>query len=357
MAHKKLICRFFAAALLLAGNLASPQSLNVDINVPAPPEGGGGTPSSQFGAAAGQVGYWNLFSYSMSPKFMNDLFGFPTNVLLTGPVGGSGFGFNLPGLTGDFRLLMADAREVNSAVTYSLSGLQNGKYRSFVYAVKVNGGFWPTPVVVSNAYTPNPQLVTGPMPMNTFTEGITHSVHVAEVRSGALSISIDMGQSFSYLNGFQIVQLSTYAFPTNYNVTHGLNFGGSLASVLNSDDDRASILNDEYDTNGEFEFTSTLPAGSVSQLKFKFEGRASRSDLSQFLKMRNHSTGIYTNVNVQTATLVDSIAEGSITSGANNYFSASREVKARATWIPQLDVDAMDGWVESCDQAMWEMVF
>jgi hypothetical protein len=271
----------------------------------------------------------------------------------------TGIGYNQPINTGDFCLLLNDACHVPSTNYYQFTGFVPGSYRVYTYAVMPQNEVTPANVTIDGSTTPNPQIATGPMPGNQLIQGITHTIHLVPVLSGSLLIRVDRipSQPVPHVNGFQIVQLSSYAFPTSYSVSQGLNFGGSLASIQMSDDERASILTDEFDTNGEFEFTSALPAGTVSQLKFKFEGRASRTDLSQFLKMRNYGTGIYTNVNVQNATLLDSIAEGSITSGVANYFSASREVKARTTWIPQNDITAMDGWVESCDQAMWEMVF
>jgi hypothetical protein len=150
-------------------------------------------------------------------------------------------------------------------------------------------------------------------------------------------------------------QATQLASPTSYTVLQGLDFGGNLASLLNSDDNKAYVLCDEFDSNGEVQFDSTLPAGTVNQLKFKFEGSASRNDLSQFVRMFNYSTNSYTNVNVQNATIQDSVVEGTITTGVANYSTGTREVRSRVLWIPQADIDAADGWVQTCDQAIWTM--
>ncbi len=143
--------------------------------------------------------------------------------------------------------------------------------------------------------------------------------------------------------------------PTSYVILNGLDFGGNLASLLNSDNDKVYVLCDEFDSNGEIQFESTLPAGTVSQLKFKLEGSASRNDLSQFVRMFNYSTNAYTNVSIQNSTIVDSVVEGTITTGVANYYSGTREVKSRVFWVPQADVSDVDGWTQTCDQVLWTM--
>jgi hypothetical protein len=149
--------------------------------------------------------------------------------------------------------------------------------------------------------------------------------------------------------------ISTLVQPTSYTILQGLNFGGNLASLFDSDDNKVFVLCDEFDANGEIQFDSTLPAGTVNQLKFKFEGSASRTDLIQFVRMFNHSTNAYTNVSVQNSTILDSVVEGTITTGVASYYSGTREVRSRVLWIPQSDIDAADGWVQTCDQALWTM--
>lgn len=147
----------------------------------------------------------------------------------------------------------------------------------------------------------------------------------------------------------------TYALPTSYTILQGLNFGGNLASLLNSDDNKVFVLCDELDSNGGIQFDSTLPAGTVNQLKFTCEGGASRTDLSQFVRMFNYSTNTYTNVSFQNTTLVDSVVEGTITTGVANYYSGTREVKSTVFWVPLVDLDVADGWIQSCDQVLWTM--
>lgn len=147
----------------------------------------------------------------------------------------------------------------------------------------------------------------------------------------------------------------TFTMPTAYAVRQGLDFGGNLGSLFNSDDDKVFVLCDELDSTGEIQFDATLPAGIVNQLKFRFEGSATRSDLSQFVRMYNYATNSYSTVSFQSSTLIDSVVEGAISASASQYYSANRDVKSRVLWVPQSDISAGDGWTQSCDQAMWTM--
>jgi hypothetical protein len=183
------------------------QSLNIDLNTDfGPPEGGRGAPSSSFGAAADQVGFWDTFLVqTQSPKLLRGLNGALTNVLMTGPSGGTGGGNNNPLNTGDYALLLNDAHAVGTS-TFSWTGLANGNYRIFTYAVRPNGGISSASVTYTGSITTNPQIVTGPMPGNQFILGITHCIHDVVVTNSTLSMTIVMGpENPAYLNGLQIV--------------------------------------------------------------------------------------------------------------------------------------------------------
>lgn len=197
-------------AILLAiatAPISMGQGFNCDLNSPfSPPITGGGVPSVSFGAAAGQAGLWNdVDTGGLPPTMLRDLSGNLTSVSITGPMGGSGGGWNVPGLTGDFRALMADATDVSPTKSYTLSGLANGVYKVYSYAVRPNGGVTSTAVTVPQAIGQTTRFATGPLPMNTFAEGVTHTIHTANVVSGELTIRLDMGEQQSYFNGFQIV--------------------------------------------------------------------------------------------------------------------------------------------------------
>lgn len=189
--------------------LAIPAHAQVGFNIDldesfAPPELGGGAPSSAFGAAAYQPGFWNAIAASGNPTLqLHGLAGQLTNVTITGPAGGSGGGDNFPGNTGDYALLLNDGNLVGSTNSWMFAGVPSGDYDVYVYAVNPSNRTNPTAVHVTGAPV---AYVNGPMPGNQFILGQTHCIEEISVTSGTFTISVDRGSNFSsYVNGFQIV--------------------------------------------------------------------------------------------------------------------------------------------------------
>ncbi len=211
MTGSRFICTLALAlggSLVLASSARAQVGFNIDLDDPfAPPFAGGGVPSSGFGAAAGQAGFWNgLVDSGVPPMQLRDLSGQLTNVVVTGPVGGSGGGWNFQGNTGDYALLLNDGRDV-SHDTWAFTNVPNGFYDVYTYTVfpDATHGYTST-VTVSNSITQNPQYVTGPMPGNRFILGVTHSIHEVYLTSGDFSITVDFnGSHGAVVNGFQIV--------------------------------------------------------------------------------------------------------------------------------------------------------
>jgi hypothetical protein len=182
------------------------QSFNIDINSEfSPPQAGGGPPSSVFGAAASQPGLWNAVpAAGMVPTQLRGLDGQLTSVVMSGPSGGVGGGNSFLANTGDYALLLNDGRLVGSDI-WTLSGLSSGFYRIYSYVVWPSTLVTSSQVTVSGSITPNPQIVTGPMPGNQFIQGITHSIHEISITSGSFAIQVDQGQQDAFVSGFQIV--------------------------------------------------------------------------------------------------------------------------------------------------------
>jgi hypothetical protein len=189
------------AGLGLAGGAWAQVGWNIDLDVPAaPPELGGGVPSSSF-AAAGLPGFWNsVTAVNTPPTQLRGLNGDVTGVLLTGPTGGSSLAFNNPLNTGDFSKLLNDARSINPVSTYTFSGLTAGPYILFTYAIPPNNNSQPTAITV-NGVT---HFTSGSMPGNQFILGRTHVIHEFNVTDGSFSVEIAMVTAPSYLNGFQL---------------------------------------------------------------------------------------------------------------------------------------------------------
>lgn len=193
---------FFA----LAASLATAQSFNVDLDVlGGPPEAGHGAPSSSFGAAANQPGFWNAVSCtSPGPEPLFNLGGQSTGVTMSvtgfGSGGGSGFAIN----TGDYALLLNDYASIPDSMTYTFTGLAPGAYRVYTYAVNATGLTVPVQVTVDGA-TGGAQTVTGPMPGNSFQYLVTHSIHDVPNVTGNLVLRLAGPWSNASVNGFQIV--------------------------------------------------------------------------------------------------------------------------------------------------------
>jgi hypothetical protein len=197
----------------LAPHHAAAQSFNIDLDIFfGSPEIGNGAPSSSFGAAANQPGFWNRVSGNgpTSPAALRDIVGNATGVslLATGDTG-SARGFNNPALIGDFRLLMSDSSIFIGDVRYQFDGLANGVYEVFTYAVSASGEVVLTEVDAVGAISPNPQLVTGPIPANSFANLITHSLHTVLITNGQMIIDVRLRQQTlnASVNGFQIVSV------------------------------------------------------------------------------------------------------------------------------------------------------
>ena len=116
--------------IFLASAHAAAQSFNIDFGV----SGNNVVPSSAYGAAANQSGFWN----AVRPVGqMRDLSGTLTSMTVGGSGGGT-FQGNIAGATGDELAMMSDCVAGNVLVGdessfVSFGGLQAGQYRCFIY--------------------------------------------------------------------------------------------------------------------------------------------------------------------------------------------------------------------------------
>jgi hypothetical protein len=192
------------------------QGINLDFDIEIGDPGlGNGAPSSSFGAAAGQPGFWNRVGFGASPVALFGLDGQPTSVVMTAQSSGSfgGTAFRNKSNTGDFALLLNDAVQIatltpGGSKTYTFSAITPGLYSVYTYAVAPSGFAVDTPVYVEEATTSQTQIVTGPMPGNSFEYLVTHSVHEVFVDDGTFSIYIEQAPGLPdpmSINGIQIV--------------------------------------------------------------------------------------------------------------------------------------------------------
>lgn len=205
---RQLVIACAATALLTSA--AWSQSFNIDLDVKDAT--GGGLPSDSFGAAAEQAGVWNGIDNSAGPFSLVDLNNQSTGVTVSTPnppdftVGSTS---NLPGASDDEIALLGDVAYPEGgdlgSVLYEFDGLQDGPYNVYTYAMAPDVDFLVSEVTVNGS---DPQQVGGAYG-GAFEQGVTHSLHTAEVTDGTLSINIAAfdtgpGTDFATIAGFQL---------------------------------------------------------------------------------------------------------------------------------------------------------
>lgn len=196
----------------LLSSIALPQSFNIDLDVNAGGyAAGSGVPSSTFGAAANQPGFWSRRSSSLA-NLATRLYGLDgqlTNVTMDSTSHGGGGGSGWIGNDGDYRLLLNDYTRVPSfGVTFTFNGLARGRYRIVTYAIDSTGIGVAAEVTVPGADHPFQLSGQGSMPGNEFVVGVTHCIHEVSLLGSALSIIVRsrlVGPPDASVNGFQIV--------------------------------------------------------------------------------------------------------------------------------------------------------
>lgn len=197
-----------AALAMACGCSALGQSFNFDIDLAIGSEqNGAGVPFNSFGAAANQPGFWNNISVGdTGPTALFDLDAHASAAVFSASGMGSGGGSNLLINTGNYARLLNDYVRIFDEVTLRVAGLQPGAYRVLTYAIRPGEGeVWPVTITIDGAAQAG-QVVTGPMPGNSFAQGITHSVHDIPNLNGDLVIHATApGVGIGMVNGFQIV--------------------------------------------------------------------------------------------------------------------------------------------------------
>lgn len=214
--------RLLAALAVLAPSACLAQSFNIDLDIVSTAVGANavGAPSSSFGAAASQPGFWNAVQNSTAtnvtaPITLNNLAGSPTGVTINmsnnAPNGFAHWSYFPGANTGDFALLLNDCHVVNNSPlpnitnTYTFNGLQPGIYDVITYGVRPLPGQSSTRVDVAGAGIQN---ITGPMPGNAFALGVTHSWHTLTITGSSITVTVDrdpLNPSVgAYINGFQL---------------------------------------------------------------------------------------------------------------------------------------------------------
>lgn len=204
-----------AVAFVLAAAVSvNAQNINIDFDTAAVGGAGDGAPANNYGAAAGLAGQgcWNLFDGIVQTQILNAGTGIgcaatPVTVTRSSAAGGN-FAFNNANTLGDQQLLLDDGQDLSAVpapLTITFTGLVNGIYDVYTYAVAPDFTGTDTTAVTVNGVTLNS---TGPIPAgNVFVSGQTHTLHAnVAVVGGTLTISAnEVAPSFGTINGVQLV--------------------------------------------------------------------------------------------------------------------------------------------------------
>lgn len=119
---------------------------------------------------------------------------------------GGALGFNNANISGDLKLLMADAEQVSDLLSYTFTGLRSGAYKVFTLALHPSGQFASTTIAVPGAIN-GPETVSGSLSGNSFRHLETHAMHDVIVSDGTLRIEARGAWPTSFVNGFQVIEV------------------------------------------------------------------------------------------------------------------------------------------------------
>ncbi len=198
-----------AAMAAITGLATAPvtaQSINIDFGTPA------GTPSSDYGAAAGQPGVWNALNGGhgvLHPLVGLDGAPIDATVEFVGSLGGDLWS-DAPATTGNDERLLDDYMEAGGSdivATILLAGLVDGPYEILVYLWDQTPSSAGNRVILGDVRDPSVQvaLVTSGAWTGTFEEGTTHAAFSTQVTDGTL-IPTPRGGTFETgsINGVQL---------------------------------------------------------------------------------------------------------------------------------------------------------
>lgn len=141
--------------------------------------------------------------------------------------------------------------------------------------------------------------------------------------------------------------------PTSITVTSGIPFGGSLASLLASDEDKFFVLSDESVPISSLEIECNYCTHVLSGATISLECGATRDDLSLFIELFNQDSNQFEFLGAAQLLLQDA----SFTFGAiGTQFADERgKLRLRLRAIPQADLVSADGWSVFVDYVSFQI--
>jgi hypothetical protein len=157
---------------------------------------------------------------------------------------------------------------------------------------------------------------------------------------------------------FRYGEIAAQVQPNGFTVVRGnVIAGGSLASVLNSDDERLVIRPGVTLTTAHdpvvVEFTATSPSTQANELRLLIESAAASANVRIKTEMYDYDTGAYVQVGAVPSTTSDT-TQTFIRNDANRWISPTGEVKCRVSYRATGPVLAYP-WSGRLDMVRWQV--
>ena len=145
--------------------------------------------------------------------------------------------------------------------------------------------------------------------------------------------------------------------PESFTVFRGLLLSGGLPDLFESDDSRLVVQTGQFAPSTQppvqIEVTGTSPTETTSELRFRFEGMASRAFIERRISLYNYVTQSYEELHVGMAATSDEVIEIVVTTNASRFVEpGTRQVKSLMTWRAAA-ISFFTGWNVGIDQTIW----
>ncbi|MDQ2985894.1 MAG: PQQ-binding-like beta-propeller repeat protein, partial [Armatimonadota bacterium] len=154
---------------------------------------------------------------------------------------------------------------------------------------------------------------------------------------GPLSIGAD-GTVYASGGGiFAITQTASSQSPESYSTVRGINIGGGLLEILQSDNlylsYRPGIIFSSGQPPVELTFNVTCPRSQLASITISLESGATTSALVQKIFLWDNNSSLWVEVDSRASTVPDSVAEITVNTFTNRFVQAGTNlIKMRVTW-------------------------
>ncbi len=147
--------------------------------------------------------------------------------------------------------------------------------------------------------------------------------------------------------------------PDGFTILRGLLLSGGLPDLFFSDDSRlvvrTAVFAPSIEPPVQIEVVGTSPTESPSELRFRFEGMASRDLIQRRISLYNYVTQSYEELHVAFAATSDEVVEIVVTSNASRFVEpGTGQVKSLMTWKAAA-FSFFTGWNVGIDQTIWKI--